>query len=165
MGIEDYHYRTRKVKDISKHIRIWLETYQTAEEATRAYDEADFLLRGSNTHTNFNARHAIAPSSPISLAIIEYDELLDGSCGLNEERQLSDSLFAMNEDENEDERDRDAQAGVTEVGAVTAADGVENEESLEASVVVGKLAKAVKAEVNDLLTDGVVSLDEVVCQR
>ncbi|QHO04257.1 ethylene-responsive transcription factor ERN3-like [Arachis hypogaea] len=58
-----------EIKDTSKQIRIWLGTYQTAEEAARAYDEAAFLLRGSNTRTNFNTRHTIAPNSPISLKI------------------------------------------------------------------------------------------------
>ncbi|MED6108818.1 hypothetical protein PIB30_027641 [Stylosanthes scabra] len=58
-----------EIKDTSKQIRIWLGTYQTAEEAARAYDEAAFLLRGSNTRTNFNTRHAIASDSPVSLKI------------------------------------------------------------------------------------------------
>lgn len=41
------------IKDTSKKIRLWLGTYQTAEEAARAYDEDVCLLRGSNTRTNF----------------------------------------------------------------------------------------------------------------
>ncbi|KAG8648044.1 hypothetical protein MANES_09G140100v8, partial [Manihot esculenta] len=34
-------------------IRMWLGTFETAEEAARAYDEAACLLHGSNTRTNF----------------------------------------------------------------------------------------------------------------
>ncbi|CAN1124889.1 Ethylene-responsive transcription factor ERN1 [Linum perenne] len=42
-----------EIKDTTKKIRMWLGTFETAEEAARAYDEAACLLRGSNTRTNF----------------------------------------------------------------------------------------------------------------
>ncbi|CAL1356582.1 unnamed protein product [Linum trigynum] len=42
-----------EIKDTTKKIRMWLGTFETAEEAARAYDEAATLLRGSNTRTNF----------------------------------------------------------------------------------------------------------------
>ncbi|KAM0943664.1 putative transcription factor AP2-EREBP family [Dioscorea sansibarensis] len=42
-----------EIKDTTKKIRMWLGTFETAEEAAKAYDEAAFLLRGSNTRTNF----------------------------------------------------------------------------------------------------------------
>lgn len=42
-----------EIKDTIQKIRVWLGTYDTAEEAARAYDEAACLLRGSNTRTNF----------------------------------------------------------------------------------------------------------------
>ena len=42
-----------EIKDTTQKIRMWLGTYETAEEAARAYDEAACLLRGSNTRTNF----------------------------------------------------------------------------------------------------------------
>ncbi|XP_044482713.1 ethylene-responsive transcription factor ERN1-like [Mangifera indica] len=42
-----------EIKDTTKKIRVWLGTFETAEEAARAYDEAACLLRGSNTRTNF----------------------------------------------------------------------------------------------------------------
>ncbi|KAK7359232.1 hypothetical protein VNO77_01184 [Canavalia gladiata] len=58
-----------EIKDTSKKIRMWLGTYQTAEEAARAYDEAACLLRGSNTRTNFSTHHAIVSNSPISLKL------------------------------------------------------------------------------------------------
>ncbi|XP_014523453.1 ethylene-responsive transcription factor RAP2-11 isoform X1 [Vigna radiata var. radiata] len=60
-----------EIKDTSKKIRMWLGTYQTAEEAARAYDEAACLLRGSNTRTNFSTQPctSIATNSPISLKL------------------------------------------------------------------------------------------------
>jgi EREBP-like factor len=55
-----------EIKDTTHKIRVWLGTFETAEEAARAYDEAACLLRGSNTRTNFAAPvHAAAsPASP-----------------------------------------------------------------------------------------------------
>lgn len=60
-----------EIKDTSRNIRMWLGTYLTAEEAARAYDEAAFLLRGSNTRTkfNFSTTSHLPFNSPISLKI------------------------------------------------------------------------------------------------
>jgi EREBP-like factor len=55
-----------EIKDTTHKIRVWLGTFETAEEAARAYDEAACLLRGSNTRTNFAAPApaAVSPASP-----------------------------------------------------------------------------------------------------
>ncbi|KAF2299148.1 hypothetical protein GH714_030800 [Hevea brasiliensis] len=50
-----------EIKDTIQKIRVWLGTYDTAEEAARAYDEAACLLRGANTRTNFRP---CSPSKP-----------------------------------------------------------------------------------------------------
>ena len=50
----------------------------------------------------------------------------------------------------------------TEAGSSTAAGGVEDEETLQAGAVVGKLADAVKDLVNNLLANGVVTTGIVV---
>lgn len=42
-----------EIKNTTQKIRMWLGTFDTAEEAAQAYDEAACLLRGSNTRTNF----------------------------------------------------------------------------------------------------------------
>ncbi|RDX80736.1 Ethylene-responsive transcription factor RAP2-11, partial [Mucuna pruriens] len=54
-----------EIKDTIQNIRLWLGTYDTAEDAARAYDEAARLLRGANTRTNFFS----SQSSPYSPAL------------------------------------------------------------------------------------------------
>ncbi|KAL6639506.1 hypothetical protein ACP70R_023236 [Stipagrostis hirtigluma subsp. patula] len=59
-----------EIKDTTQKIRMWLGTFETAEEAARAYDEAACLLRGANTRTNFAAApHASPPDSPVTARI------------------------------------------------------------------------------------------------
>lgn len=56
-----------EIKDTTQKIRMWLGTFETAEEAARAYDEAACLLRGSNTRTNFVTH--VSPDSPLASRI------------------------------------------------------------------------------------------------
>ncbi|CAI9776748.1 unnamed protein product [Fraxinus pennsylvanica] len=67
-----------EIKNTTQKIRMWLGTFDTAEEAAQAYDEAAYLLRGTNTRTNFLNN---APSNPaLSLKI---RNLLNQKRGLN----------------------------------------------------------------------------------
>ena len=50
----------------------------------------------------------------------------------------------------------------TETGTGTTTDGVEDEETLETCALVSKFSDSVEAEINDFLTNGVVSSGEVV---
>ncbi|KAF9609183.1 hypothetical protein IFM89_013573 [Coptis chinensis] len=56
-----------EIKDTTQKIRMWLGTFETAEEAAKAYDEAACLLRGSNTRTNFITH--VSTDSPLALRI------------------------------------------------------------------------------------------------
>ena len=50
----------------------------------------------------------------------------------------------------------------SETGSGTSTDGVESKETLETSALISKLSDSVEAEINNLLTNGVVTSGEVV---
>jgi len=50
----------------------------------------------------------------------------------------------------------------SKTGTGSSTDGVEDEETLETSALIGKLSDSVEAEINDFLTNGVMSSSEVV---
>lgn len=51
-----------EIKDSLQKLRLWLGTFDTAEEAASAYDTAARLLRGRNAKTNFTYREEISSS-------------------------------------------------------------------------------------------------------
>ncbi|XP_028784987.1 dehydration-responsive element-binding protein 2C-like [Neltuma alba] len=55
-----------EIKDSAQHVRLWLGTYDTPEEAAQAYDEAARALRGDNARTNFVSAAAAATSEGLS---------------------------------------------------------------------------------------------------
>ena len=50
----------------------------------------------------------------------------------------------------------------SETGTGTTTDGLEDKETLETSALIGKLSDSVEAEIDDFLTNGVMSSGEVV---
>uniref|UniRef100_A0A7N0T928 AP2/ERF domain-containing protein n=1 Tax=Kalanchoe fedtschenkoi TaxID=63787 RepID=A0A7N0T928_KALFE len=74
-----------EIKDTTQRIRMWLGTFETAEEAARAYDEAACLLRGSNTRTNF-VYHGSTPISALPLKI--RNQLIQKKNNVKKQKQI-----------------------------------------------------------------------------
>ncbi|XP_055807063.1 ethylene-responsive transcription factor ERN1-like [Solanum dulcamara] len=80
-----------EIKDTThKKIRMWLGTFETAEDAARAYDEAACLLRGSNTRTNFVTTRVSADSQ----LAYRIRNLLDSKKIAKQNKQGNSAVFA-----------------------------------------------------------------------
>ncbi|CAL4919739.1 unnamed protein product [Urochloa decumbens] len=53
-----------EIRDPNNSHRVWLGTFNTAEEAATTYDAENIRLRGANAHTNFPAARYLPPAEP-----------------------------------------------------------------------------------------------------
>ncbi|KAG0615786.1 hypothetical protein M758_5G067100 [Ceratodon purpureus] len=85
-----------EIKDTTQKIRLWLGTFDSAEEGAKAYDSAARALRGANTRTNFvtaiSCEGAVPATTSKAARLIRLRQIAAANAKLEAEQKLGHGI-------------------------------------------------------------------------
>lgn len=176
-----------EIRDPSKGVRLWLGTYDTAEQAAQAYDKAAREIRGPLAHTNFTSENEATPvastavpkapaakkptelkkevssSSSPPLCHVEVERITEDESCLDVASEIFDACMNMEEDDLDNFLEEDSEESLE--ASSSSANDVQSQSSTPESFAIGS---EVDSEDEDLATttnslndDGLGELSEV----